>query len=344
MPFQPGAMLNTQSFANRPENIEVPHYDVRAPSSQDINYPIGKTWLDQLNLVEYILLALTTSNGITSANWQVTTGSSGVITQITTDDAAVVKPVAGNVNWAGTGSTTTTGSGSTATLALTGLTNHNVLVGAGTATITKVAPSATAGVPLVSAGAAADPAFGTAVVAGGGTGAVTLTNHGVLLGQGTSPIVATAVGATGTLLAGNTGADPSFTGSPSVSGSLTAATTITATLGAITATNGNLVLGTAGNKVLSTSVGTTTAAGANSYGSVTLVGGTATVATTAVTASSLIYLSRMSVGATGAAALGILSVGTITAGTSFVINAWLTANATSLATTDVSNIAYQIVN
>lgn len=125
---------------------------------------------------------------------------------------------------------------------------------------------------------------------------------------------------------------------------LSAGTTITATLGNITATNGNLVLGTAGNKIVSTSVGTTTAAGANSFGSVTLVGGTATIATTAVTANSLIKLSRQSIGATGAAALGQLTVGTISAGTSFVINAALTATATSLATTDVSVVNWEIVN
>lgn len=127
-------------------------------------------------------------------------------------------------------------------------------------------------------------------------------------------------------------------------GSVTATTTLTATLGAITATNGNLVLGTAGNKIMSTSVASTTTAGANSFGKVTLVGGTATVSTTAVTANSIIILTRQSVGATGAAALGELSIGTITASTSFVINAWSQANATSLAATDVSSIGWMIIN
>lgn len=51
---------------------------------------------------------------------------------------------------------------------------------------------------------------GTASVTQGGTGVATETAHGVLLGQGTSPITATAVGATNTVLHGNTGADPSF--------------------------------------------------------------------------------------------------------------------------------------
>lgn len=47
------------------------------------------------------------------------------------------------------------------------------------------------------------------VVANGGTGAATLTSNGVLLGNGTSAITATAAGASGTVLKG-TGAAPSF--------------------------------------------------------------------------------------------------------------------------------------
>lgn len=50
----------------------------------------------------------------------------------------------------------------------------------------------------------------------GGTGAATFTAHGVLIGEGTSAIVATAVGATGTVLIGNTGADPTFSATPSL--------------------------------------------------------------------------------------------------------------------------------
>ncbi len=126
--------------------------------------------------------------------------------------------------------------------------------------------------------------------------------------------------------------------------SVTAGTTITATLGDITATNGDLVLGTAGNKILSTSVGAAAAAGANSFGTVTLIGGTITVSTTAVTASSIIILTRQSVGATGANDLGILSVGTIVAATSFVINSWTVTNATALQTDDVSVIGWFIIN
>lgn len=107
---------------------------------------------------------------------------------------------------------------------------------------------------------------------------------------------------------------------------------------------GNLNFTTAGNKILSASVATTTTAGANSFGSVTLTAGTATVSTTAVTTNSLIYIWRQSIGATGAAALGALSVGTITNGVSFVVSALDPADATSAQATDVSVVGWMIVN
>lgn len=47
-------------------------------------------------------------------------------------------------------------------------------------------------------------------VANGGTGASTLTDHGVLLGSGTGAITATAVGATGEIFVGSTGADAAW--------------------------------------------------------------------------------------------------------------------------------------
>lgn len=181
-------------------------------------------------------------------------------------------------------------------------------------------------------------------------GSLTVTS-GFTVSAGTTSITGTTnINASGaavtTIGTGGTGAVNigNATGNTAVTGSLTASTTLTATLGAITATNGNFVRGTAGNKDIYSSVASTTTAGANSAGTVTLVGGTATVSTTAVTANSLIRLTRQSVGSTGAAALGILSVGTITAATSFVINSWDVADATALAATDVSSIFWEIVN
>jgi hypothetical protein len=83
--------------------------------------------------------------------------------------------------------------------------------GATTSTLGNVSPSATSGVPLISQGSSSNPTFGTAVVAGGGTGAVTLTNHGVLIGKATSAIAATAAGSAGQVLqSGGASADPTY--------------------------------------------------------------------------------------------------------------------------------------
>src|SRR5271155_2376834 len=60
-----------------------------------------------------------------------------------------------------------------------------VLGGASTSTLVMQAPSATAGIPLVSNGSSSNPNFGTALVAGGGTGAVTFNTNGVII-SGTS--------------------------------------------------------------------------------------------------------------------------------------------------------------
>ncbi|MFP3859266.1 MAG: hypothetical protein ACLFUW_00440 [Bacteroidales bacterium] len=50
----------------------------------------------------------------------------------------------------------------------------------------------------------------------GGTGATSLTDHGVLVGSGTSPITPLSVASSGTVLIGNSGADPSFSDTPDV--------------------------------------------------------------------------------------------------------------------------------
>ena len=57
---------------------------------------------------------------------------------------------------------------------------YNVQVGGANGALTSVAPSATAGVPVISGGASANPSFGTAVVAGGGTGNTTFTAYSVI--------------------------------------------------------------------------------------------------------------------------------------------------------------------
>lgn len=105
--------------------------------------------------------------------------------------------------------------------------------------------------------------------------------------------------------------------------------TITSSLGNLRALNGNLVLGTAGNK-LSIATGANASIGT----SAAMVAGTVTVATTAVTASSRIFLTVNTPGGTQ----GELSAPTasIVPGTSFVIN--------SSHLLDTSTVNWWIIN
>lgn len=544
--IQPGAMLYTQGFGSRPENVEVPVIMSRNPASTDVAYPVGKRWVNTVAGSEYTLTSLSSVGGTLSATWALLGGASGDVNTLTGDSGGAVSPTAGNINVVGSNGIKTSGSGSTLTItpSASGFPITPFVVGpvgqAGYQTIASAITAANAagggiiyvqpgtytenltltgnieivGVPgnsdsataancVIISGVHTPPTSGsftfanchlvsaTHIFSSAAAGSATLviincsvvitsgfifnlanwtgnlvvydlgdtsTNNGVVnnaggatcffisatLGAGTGQTMSTTgpvilqevdlncpwTAATGTTISCdyviftqaitaannstgsfrnctfNTGSSAALTmsssaavsllasiisssnnpaiagsgagtltlgditftsnsslagtltlayaasklgatvmtGNSSVTGSFTASTTLTATSGAITATNGNLVLNTAGNKIVSTSVASTTTAGANSFGSVTLVGGTATVNTTSVTANSLIYIWRQSVGATGAAALGQLSVGTIVASTSFVINAWSAANATSLQASDVSVIGWMIVN
>lgn len=80
-------------------------------------------------------------------------------------------------------------------------------------------------------------------------------------------------------------------------GSIAATTTLTASLGNITATNGNLVLGTAGNKL---QIHSTTASSDSVGTSAAMAGtpGTVTITTSACTTSSTILFSRATTGGT----------------------------------------------
>lgn len=233
--FQPGSMSYTQGFGSSPNLVCFPVISPRAPTSTDVNYPIGKRWV-YLNNAEYILLSQTSTAGVLRSNWALSTSISG--------DIVAVNGTANQI--------TSTTALSTATLSIPS---------------TFIAP-----------------------------------------------------------------------------GSIAATTTLTATLGNITATNGNIVRGTAGNKDVYTSVATTIAAGANSAGTVALVNGTATVSTTSITASSLVRLYRQGIGTTGANITGNITLGTIAAGVSFVINSVTQADATALETDDQSIIFWEIVN
>ena len=94
------------------------------------------------------------------------------------------------------------------------LTQYNLIVGNVASAVNFIAPSATSGVPLISAGSSADPSFGTAVVAGGGTGVATTTAYAVLCGGTTSTAALQSIASVGTaaqvLTSNGAGVAPTF--------------------------------------------------------------------------------------------------------------------------------------
>ena len=106
-------------------------------------------------------------------------GSVDIVTITGNSGGAVPPNAAGNINTLGTGSITVVGSPGTNTLTtqLTGLTNHSLLVGAGTATITNLGVATNGQIPIGSTGA--DPVLatitaGTNVSVTNGAGSITI--------------------------------------------------------------------------------------------------------------------------------------------------------------------------
>ena len=69
MTIQPGAVLYTQGLGSRPEGVEVPHLDVRAPTIYDIKFPVGKRWIDQVGQSTYTLVDFISTSNVVQAVW-----------------------------------------------------------------------------------------------------------------------------------------------------------------------------------------------------------------------------------------------------------------------------------
>jgi hypothetical protein len=95
---------------------------------------------------------------------------------------------------------------------------------------------------LLAAGAWAVPAFAAydgsppLIVANGGTGFISCTAHGVVLGEGTAALACTAVGTNGQMFLGATGADPGW---QTMGGDATLGTTGTLTLATVNSNVGS---------------------------------------------------------------------------------------------------------
>jgi alpha-tubulin suppressor-like RCC1 family protein len=158
----------------------------------------------------------------------------------------------------------------------TSFTAYGPVVAASTATgaLTSVAPSAASGIPFTSQGVSAPPAFGTAVVAGGGTGSTSFTTYGPVVAASTAigalasvapsaasgiPFISQGVSAapafgTAVVAGGGTGATSFATNSVVVSGA-----SATAALSSLALTNGQLAIGSTGAAPVASAL----AAGAN---------------------------------------------------------------------------------
>ena len=278
---------------------QVAAFEPRAPTSYDINYTLGKPWIDYATNAAYLLTSL--SGNPVSATWLSLGNANGALNQLS-DGTTTVLPTAGAIIIAGTASEiTSTGTNSPGKITLS-------LPSAVTA------PGSLATTTGLTAG--------TTFSATGGASTFVGTFHANVTGAAVTTI---GTGGTGAVNIGNA------TGNTAVTGALTASTTLTATLGNITATNGNLSLAHAGNKLLIHA----TTAGSDSVGTATLASGTVTVATTAVSTNSKIFVSYE----TCASASGLLDApaSSISNGVHFVINSTDGADSTS-------TVNYWIVN
>lgn len=150
------------------------------PTSADYQYPIGQLWS---NTTTNNLWGLTSFPSSTMAQWESLTEQAGAGTVVTlegNDDDPVPPDINGNILiLGGTDGFLTTERTATNTLSIlvagtlpvnhggTGhnsLTDHAILIGNGTSTVTQLGPSSNTGGPLLSGGASADPIFSTTFV------------------------------------------------------------------------------------------------------------------------------------------------------------------------------------
>lgn len=228
---------------------------------------------------------ITVTNGPGTINIDVAAGTH-VVETLTGNSGGAIAPTAGNINTLGTGSITIAGAGSTLTTQLTGLTNHALQIGAGTATLTQLGPGSTG--QVLQTNSSADPTWSTAtypstttinqllyssatnVVAGLAT-----ANRGVLTTGTTGIPVITALATDGQVIIGSTAGVP-------------AAATLTAGTGiSITNASNSITIAVSGSAVLETLTGNSggalspTAGNINTLGtgSITIAGSGSTLTT-----------------------------------------------------------------
>jgi len=73
------ANINALAFGSYSENVEIPFLANRSPTDHDINYPIGKRWIDTVLNQVFSLTSFSYTGLIKTANWAFMTIPSFVI-------------------------------------------------------------------------------------------------------------------------------------------------------------------------------------------------------------------------------------------------------------------------
>lgn len=197
MTIQSGANLYTQGFGSRPENVEIPTIDIRNPATTDVNYPIGKQWINRITNAVYQLTSITSAAGILSANWA-SLGTVGGDLDTLSGDTGTATPAAGDILLAGTaGEIVTSAAGNTITFALDDplvISGALTVIGLFTADASAVIDTAGTALNLATDVDTAAVNIGTAAAArtitiGNVTGAT-----GVVVNTGTGSFTATTTG------------------------------------------------------------------------------------------------------------------------------------------------------
>ena len=141
--------------------------------------------------------------GLTSRSFTFTGGTTG----LTFAGAGSTETLGGTlvVSNGGTGAATLTGvltGNGTSAVTANAVTQYGTVIAGASNAVSSVAPSATSGVPYISQGSSSNPAFGTAVVAGGGTGVATMTTAYAPVCAGTTATGALQVASTGLATSG----------------------------------------------------------------------------------------------------------------------------------------------
>jgi hypothetical protein len=104
MTVQPGANLYTQGFGSYPENVEIPVISQSNPSTINVNYPIGKRWINTSTNTEFTLTSVTPVQGILTPTWTAAANAASVLTSLGSNSGTAF-PFDGVINIIGDGTT-----------------------------------------------------------------------------------------------------------------------------------------------------------------------------------------------------------------------------------------------